>query len=141
MLGGDPYRGIALAADPDRQTLALWRLGMDADLRDLHEASLVAEGRPRPREPKDLDRLLETRLTVIGRVTEGAALLEQPSRSDAELEAPVREHVNGRGLLRERDRVGDDERHDRDPEAHPLRRRGDEPERRHRVGPRGPGVP
>ena len=88
--------------------LALRRLRMDAHLWDLHEASLVAEGRSRPRKPEHFDRLLETRLTVIGRVTEGAALLEQPSRSDAELEAPVREHVHGR-----RRNVGRDDAHAR----------------------------
>src|SRR5207248_10607284 len=90
VLGGDPHRGVALAADPDRQMLALRRLGMDPHLWDLHEASLVAEGRSRPRKPEHFDRLLETRLTVIGRVTEGAGLLEEPPRSDSELEAPVR---------------------------------------------------
>src|SRR6267142_3641903 len=78
---------------------------------------------------------------MVRRMPERLALLEKPARADAELEAPIRKKVDRRGLLRERDGVRGDERHDRDAESHALGRSRDESERDHRVGPCGLCVP
>src|SRR5207247_6060619 len=102
---------------------------MHADLGDLHKAAVVGEGRLRPGESQHVDRLLETGLAVVRGMPERLALLEKPARAETELEASVRKKVDGRGLLRERDRVSGDQRHDRDAEPYTLRRRRDEAER------------
>ena len=74
-------------------------------------------------------------------MSERLTLLEKPAGADAELEAPTREDVDCYGLLRQRDRVGGDERHDRDAESQTLGRRGDEPKRDHCIRPRRLCVP
>ena len=78
---------------------------------------------------------------MVGRVAERAPFFEQPARAEPELQAAVREHVQRRGLLRERERVRDDERHDSDTEPYALRRCGREGKRGHSVRPRGRRVP
>ena len=78
---------------------------------------------------------------MIGRMTEGPTFFEKPAGAETELEAPVREKVDCRGLLRQRDRVGDDQGDDRDAQPHTLRRSRDETKRGHRVSPRGVRVP
>src|SRR5207247_5060848 len=67
--GSDAHGLVALAADPERQPLALRRLRMHADLRNLHEATLVRKRWSCPREPEDVDRLLDSRLAMVGRRT------------------------------------------------------------------------
>ena len=78
---------------------------------------------------------------MIGRMTESLSLLHEPTCADAELEAPVRKNIDRCGLLCQRDRIGDDQGHDRDTQAHTLGRGRDEAKRDHRVGPRGLRVP
>src|SRR5205085_1786738 len=51
--GGDAHGLVALAADPERQPLALRRLRVHADLQNLHEAALVRKCWSCPREPED----------------------------------------------------------------------------------------
>src|SRR5206468_5338466 len=123
MLGGDPHGGVALPADPERQPLALGWLGMHADLGNLHKAAVVRERGSGPGESQHLDRLLETGLAVVRGMSERLTLLQKPARAETELEASVGKKVDGRGLLRERDGVSDDQRHYRDAEPHPLDRK------------------
>src|SRR6266849_10305415 len=99
MLGGDPHGGVALPADPERQPLALGRVRVHADLGDLHIATFVRERGSGPGESQHRDRLLETGLAVIRGMSERLTLLQKPARAETELEASVREKVDGRGLL------------------------------------------
>src|SRR2546430_4477263 len=91
---------------------------MHADLGYFHETAVVGERGSGPRQSQHLDRLLETLLAMIGRMTEGPTFFEKPAGAETELEAPVREKVDCRGLLRQRDRVGDDQGDDRRSEEH-----------------------
>ena len=141
MFRGDTDRRFSMSAYPERQPLALWWMGIDADLRDSNVFAIELEGRAAPREAEHRDRLLETRSPMIDWVAERATLLEQPAGADAELESPVREQVDRRGLLRERQRVREDERHDGDPEPHAFGRRCGEREQGHRIDPRARRVP
>jgi hypothetical protein len=78
---------------------------------------------------------------VVRRPAKRGGLLDEPAGADAELEPAVRQHIEGGGLLRERERIRRGERDDRRPEPNALGDRSGEAKAAHRVAPFGRRVP
>ena len=121
---------VAPPAHPDRHAAGLHRLGhrvdrLEAQLRRREGRALLA-----PERLADLERVVEQAAARAEVETGRFVLLALPADADAEVDATVREDVEGGQLLGEHDRPPQRREQDVGAESNPIRLRRDRGERR-----------
>src|SRR5690606_6789599 len=111
---------IERPADPERDAAGMDRLGVDVDLLEACEPARMTRGLVAPERLTDLERLVEQLAAALVLEAVGLVLLALPAHADADVEAPLGEHVEGRELLGERRRAAQRRNQDAREKARPL---------------------
>ena len=123
----------AAGAEPERGMRRLDRVRLDHHVVEM--PALTMMGKPalaRPRLADHAHRLVEPLGRLLGRDAEPGEFVSPIAFADPEIEPPVRQQVEGRGLLGDQDRVVPGQHHDRGAEPNALGARGQIGEQAHR---------
>src|SRR5438552_12509296 len=141
--GRQAQHPLPLRADPDRWMRTLHRLGFADRVFQLVEATLVGRSRLGPEELHRAQRFVEHRDAVARarkRQTELGELRLVPACADPELEAPVREVIDGNGNFRHETRVSVQVARDVQPHSGARRDRGHRPQHGPPIEDQGGGI-
>jgi hypothetical protein len=109
-------------------------LGTTREVVDVVEAAVIAEALLRPRQPDDVERLVEARAVVGQRHAEPVELGGNRAAADAELQPAARQQVRRRRLLGAAQRMVQGQQRHRGADADAPRALGDDRHRHERAG-------
>jgi hypothetical protein len=120
-------------AQPERRMRLLDRARFDDDVVEMPALAMMGEAsRTRPRLADHRHRLVEALGRLLGRNAKAGEFVSAVTLADAEIEAAVRQQIEGRRLLGDQDRIVPRQHNDGGAETYPLGSGGQIGEKAHR---------